>query len=476
MWEMTVSKLLRFLSETENYPKAARVCRFCLIIAMISISAFFFSVILNRKLMLSFVLSFLISGLLSMFYGFKALKSIGKSQEKLKGKGYAITGIILGSVMIGGFVVLSLYSIFIVGPREQIQRNQRDLMYQRDMRRSSIIEEVGEKAQQMLDAYIRGQKYKIQIDKPENIRCVHSDKAINDCENSCFADCSVLAVNRSECKNDFGVYPSFPNGMDKIIKDIIMQRSFSSKEGFNYSSTPGKWTVVIKPGETAHTINIEVYGDDVSTPIDKKEIKSDYVEEALAKIDKKTGKESYNNADYDVSEYTITDRITKLMWTRDSIPCGEKVQWKSVDKCIKKMNDQKYAGFSNWRMPNKAELESLGIKDEITYDAGSEQCKKQMEVACAFSNVDGHLKPGETPAFCDDNYYKKHSCGGATVRPIDKAGFKNACYPHWTSTQIDKEKAWTGYFSGIMIMETAPRSYEYYVWPVRNATRQKYLD
>jgi hypothetical protein len=57
----------------------------------------------------------------------------------------------------------------------------------------------------------------------------------------------------------------------------------------------------------------------------------------------------------DNGDGTVTDNLTGLMWTRDANMAGEKTWSEAISYC----NNLNYAGYTDWRLPNKKELRSL---------------------------------------------------------------------------------------------------------------------
>ena len=54
---------------------------------------------------------------------------------------------------------------------------------------------------------------------------------------------------------------------------------------------------------------------------------------------------------------TITDRLTGLMWERT--PLKRPVNWEEAFKQIGELNERRFAGYKDWRLPNIIELASL---------------------------------------------------------------------------------------------------------------------
>ena len=58
-------------------------------------------------------------------------------------------------------------------------------------------------------------------------------------------------------------------------------------------------------------------------------------------------------------ELAVKDKESKLMWTRNANIPGKNMAWGKSNDYIKQLNRHRYAGFSDWRLPSKEELESL---------------------------------------------------------------------------------------------------------------------
>ena len=57
------------------------------------------------------------------------------------------------------------------------------------------------------------------------------------------------------------------------------------------------------------------------------------------------------------SDKTVKDKRTGLVWTRDA-NLG-RWDWNGAFELVKELNRKKYAGFKDWRLPSKEELETL---------------------------------------------------------------------------------------------------------------------
>jgi len=78
---------------------------------------------------------------------------------------------------------------------------------------------------------------------------------------------------------------------------------------------------------------------------------------------------------WQVGELTMLDTKTKLMWTRNGNLAGKPMNWDNAHAYIQKLNNERYAGYSNWRLPDKEELETLTQRGK---DAGYGSFEKKI--------------------------------------------------------------------------------------------------
>ena len=67
---------------------------------------------------------------------------------------------------------------------------------------------------------------------------------------------------------------------------------------------------------------------------------------------------------FEFTDYTIVDKVTRLTWTRDALGI-EAMSWKQANEFIQNINSTKYAGYGDWRLPNKEEVETPFISYAI---------------------------------------------------------------------------------------------------------------
>ena len=66
---------------------------------------------------------------------------------------------------------------------------------------------------------------------------------------------------------------------------------------------------------------------------------------------------TFSNDLVDNGDGTITDRITELMWQKNG--SAEGMVWNTTKNYIHRLNQNRFAGYSDWRLPTIEELASL---------------------------------------------------------------------------------------------------------------------
>lgn len=72
------------------------------------------------------------------------------------------------------------------------------------------------------------------------------------------------------------------------------------------------------------------------------------------------------------SDLTVIDKSTGLVWTKNANIAGKKMNWYKANDYIKQLNEQKYAGHSDWRLPTIKELQSVR---DYTKKVDSKKCR-----------------------------------------------------------------------------------------------------
>ncbi len=69
------------------------------------------------------------------------------------------------------------------------------------------------------------------------------------------------------------------------------------------------------------------------------------------------GNKNYGKNDFVDNGETVTDNATGLMWAKND--SGSGMNWKDALAWIQQMNNEKYLGYSDWRLPDVKELQSI---------------------------------------------------------------------------------------------------------------------
>lgn len=80
---------------------------------------------------------------------------------------------------------------------------------------------------------------------------------------------------------------------------------------------------------------------------------------ALALASLHANAESAPKARFVKSKLTVKDNVTGLVWTRNGNPAGQKFSWHDAFRSVSILNEQQYAGHSDWRVPDIDELKKL---------------------------------------------------------------------------------------------------------------------
>jgi len=88
---------------------------------------------------------------------------------------------------------------------------------------------------------------------------------------------------------------------------------------------------------------------------------------------------SFENDFVDNGDGTVTDRATGLMWQKSG--SSRSKSWRRAQSYVKELNSNKFAGYSDWRLPTIDELASLlqkskkdGLHIDPLFDRKQERC------------------------------------------------------------------------------------------------------
>jgi hypothetical protein len=139
-------------------------------------------------------------------------------------------------------------------------------------------------------------------------------------------------------------------------------------------------------------------------------------------------------------ERTVEDRKTGLFWTRNANLAEGQMSWYDAVEYVKELNRQKFAGYSDWRLPDVEEMRKLTSAAMQVHGAGLSRAN------------------------------------GALAMVLEKSGFEGVqAADYWTSTTslFIETEAW--YYSMASGNHAMGSKWLYrYIWPVRWDQRRPY--
>lgn len=91
--------------------------------------------------------------------------------------------------------------------------------------------------------------------------------------------------------------------------------------------------------------------------------------------------------DFEFTDLTIKDNRNGLVWTRNANLANREMNWYEAHEFIKRINAEKYAGYSDWRLPSKEELESLAKRGKLIQEKIKEGILSLKFNRIGFNNV-----------------------------------------------------------------------------------------
>lgn len=156
-------------------------------------------------------------------------------------------------------------------------------------------------------------------------------------------------------------------------------------------------------------------------------------EEALPR-EEAAPSEGVKREEFAVNRQTVASRRTALMWSRHSAVSSKPMSHSAALKAITKLNEERFAGYNDWRMPTRIELEALVL-------------------------------PGQQAGWWT-------RVGHFIADFLTTCGFENVLLgAYWTSTHTDNRH---GIYYTINTWNGVTRPMEsgnyYYLWPVRDVS------
>lgn len=85
----------------------------------------------------------------------------------------------------------------------------------------------------------------------------------------------------------------------------------------------------------------------------------------------------------------VLDRETQLIWSRETLPCGE-VSWKKAQKACA---DLSLAGWTDWRLPTRKEL--LSLVDDTRYSPAIDTAYFDCRSSWYWTSTPAAFSPGD---------------------------------------------------------------------------------
>lgn len=144
-------------------------------------------------------------------------------------------------------------------------------------------------------------------------------------------------------------------------------------------------------------------------------------------LERKSKLETKKKRFVDNGDGTVTDFETQLMWKQtDSFQDTSKwLNWYDALEYVRKLNDKKFAGFNNWRLPTLEEAE--GIYNEEFSLKDTDRLEIHLDTSFSpgggFSTWTDVERPHTTAAvfyyrYGHENLANKEEIGKESVRPV----------------------------------------------------------
>jgi serine/threonine-protein kinase len=112
----------------------------------------------------------------------------------------------------------------------------------------------------------------------------------------------------------------------------------------------------------------------------------------------------------------ILDRETGLLWQRQA--SGDRMVWKDGFAYIDSLNQSNFEGFSDWRYPNREELETLIMKEENRHTGLYVDTLFGTQRNCWSSSEAGHHKACYADFYYGDLYIIEENYANHFIRAV----------------------------------------------------------
>ena len=125
-----------------------------------------------------------------------------------------------------------------------------------------------------------------------------------------------------------------------------------------------------------------------------------------------------------INRQTVVDIRTNLMWTRNADMFENPVTYSNATYLIERLNQDRYAGYNDWRIPTREEFETL-VMDGKEAGWGTQFTRYIADflTTCGFKNVQfGYYWTSTASETTEGQVFTANGWNGS-IRPLDKTNY-----------------------------------------------------
>jgi len=134
--------------------------------------------------------------------------------------------------------------------------------------------------------------------------------------------------------------------------------------------------------------------------------------------------EGFVQSHFAVNRQTVVDTRKNLMWVRNASIFGHPVTYANSNSLIEKFNQERYAGYDDWRMPTREEFETL-VTDGKEAGWGKQFARyiSDFLTTSGFKNVQlGYYWTATTSEAAGNRAFVANGWNGS-IRPLEKTNY-----------------------------------------------------
>jgi hypothetical protein len=134
--------------------------------------------------------------------------------------------------------------------------------------------------------------------------------------------------------------------------------------------------------------------------------------------------EGFVQSDLALNRQTVVDTQKNLMWTRNASIFENPVTYNNSNNLIEKLNQERYAGYNDWRLPTREEFEAL-VTDGKEAGWGKQFTRYIADflTTCGFKNVQlGYYWTSTTSETTESRAFAANGWNGL-IRPLEKTNY-----------------------------------------------------